>query len=159
MKKTLKKPIKRGGKSACMIDEVQKLYGFMQKNSLGTLDYKQGDSHVRLVRRQTATVAVPIYSDSANRTQQANKPQQAVHHGLCIKSPLMGIFFRAASPSSPPFFKEGETVKAGQVICLIEAMKVFNEVKAEFDCVITKALVENGKPVKAGQDLFAIEKK
>ena len=75
-----------------------------------------------------------------------------------IKSPLMGIFFRGASPSAPPFVREGEKVKAGDPICLIEAMKVFNEVKANQDCVIKKVLVDNGQPVKPGDALFAIEK-
>ena len=66
----------------------------------------------------------------------------------------MGIFFRGSSPSAPPFIREGEKVKAGTPICLIEAMKVFNEVKAPNDCIIKKVLVENGQPVKPGDLLF-----
>ncbi|PIR16123.1 MAG: acetyl-CoA carboxylase, biotin carboxyl carrier protein, partial [Elusimicrobia bacterium CG11_big_fil_rev_8_21_14_0_20_64_6] len=69
---------------------------------------------------------------------------------------MMGIFYRAPSPSSPPFCKEGDAVKPGHVICMIEAMKVFNEIKAEFPCTIVKCLVENGKPVKSGQDLIIV---
>ncbi|UPT72591.1 MAG: acetyl-CoA carboxylase [Elusimicrobiota bacterium] len=75
-----------------------------------------------------------------------------------MKSPMMGIFYRAPSPSSPPFCKDGEQVKAGQVICMIEAMKVFNEIKAEYPCTIVKCLVENGKPVKSGQDLIIVQR-
>ncbi|MBI4348818.1 MAG: acetyl-CoA carboxylase biotin carboxyl carrier protein, partial [Elusimicrobia bacterium] len=79
--------------------------------------------------------------------------------GLTVKAPMMGIFYRASSPSSPPFVKRGDQVKRGQVICLIEAMKVFNEIKADFDCVIEELLLENGKPVKAGQDLYLVTRK
>jgi biotin carboxyl carrier protein len=71
---------------------------------------------------------------------------------------MMGIFYRAPSPSSPPFCKEGDQVKAGQVICMIEAMKVFNEIKAETSGTIVKFLLDNGKPVKAGQDLLYISR-
>ena len=79
--------------------------------------------------------------------------------GSRIKSSITGIFYRAPSPSSPPFVKEGDTIRTGQVLCIIEAMKVFNEIKAEIDCTIIKVLVENGKPVTANHDLFVMEKK
>ncbi|MEQ1919601.1 MAG: acetyl-CoA carboxylase, partial [Elusimicrobiota bacterium] len=85
--------------------------------------------------------------------QHAAAPAPA---GTAVKSPMMGIFYRAPSPSSPPFCKEGEVVKPGHVICMIEAMKVFNEIKAEYPCTIVKYLVENGKPVKSGQDLIIV---
>ena len=75
-----------------------------------------------------------------------------------MKSALTGIFFRGSTPSAPPFVTEGAQVAKGDVICLIEAMKVFNEVRADFPCVIKKVLVENGKPVKQGDALFAIER-
>ena len=162
MTKTAKKQCCKTGS---VIDEVQKLYDFMQKNKLETIEYQGNDTQVRLVRKRPTQVPipVPIYTNAAPNGQTATNQSQAnvpaEYTGETIKSPLMGIFFRAASPSSPPFFKEGETVKAGQVLCLIEAMKVFNEVKTEFDCVVTKVLVENGKPVKPGQDLFAVERK
>ena len=77
---------------------------------------------------------------------------------LAVKSSMMGIFYRAPTPSSPPFAKEGDSVKPGQVLCIIEAMKVFNELKAEFAGTLVKTLVENGKPVKAGQDVFWIQR-
>jgi acetyl-CoA carboxylase biotin carboxyl carrier protein len=78
--------------------------------------------------------------------------------GQAIKSTMMGIFYRAPSPSSPPFVKEGEMVKPGQILCMIEAMKVFNEIKAEFPCTVLKTLLDNGKPVKSGQDIFLVKR-
>ena len=72
---------------------------------------------------------------------------------------MSGIFYRAPTPSSPPYVRESDTIKTGQVICVIEAMKVFNEIKAEEDCIIVKVLTENGKPVEPNQNLFQIKKK
>ena len=71
---------------------------------------------------------------------------------------MMGVFYRASSPSSPPFVKEGDTVKPGDVLGLIEAMKVFNDVKAELSGKVIKHLLDNGKPVKVGQPILWIEK-
>ena len=143
--------------------ELKKLYDFMQGNQLETVEYQQGGMHLRLSRRKPAQVSVPVpVMTGAMPTQQQQAQQPAAnqpYQGQSVKSPLMGIFFRASSPSSPPFVREGETVKSGQVLGLVEAMKVFNEVKAEFDCVVNKVLVENGKPVKSGEALFAVERK
>lgn len=73
-----------------------------------------------------------------------------------INSPITGIFYRSASPQSPPLVKEGESVEAGTTLCIVEAMKVMNEIKAESGCKITKILAQNGKPVAKGQALFQI---
>lgn len=143
-------------KDSPALSEVKQIYKFMQDNNLGTVDYEQGGTHVRLVRMPPAQIAVPVAAGALEEQegQSAPRPQ----YSQTIKSPLMGIFFRGSSPSAPPFVKEGEQVKAGTPICLIEAMKVFNEVKASNDCIIKKVLVENGQPVKPGDLLFAIEK-
>jgi len=71
---------------------------------------------------------------------------------------MSGIFYRSPSPSSPPYVREGDNIQKGQVLCIIEAMKVFNEIKADFNFKILKVLVENGKPVTTNQDLFLIER-
>jgi len=150
-----KKPAAKA-KDTAALAEVKQLYKFMQDNNLGTIDYEQKGVRVKLVRQAPATVAVPVAAGSAFFADDA--PAAAAQYAQTIKSPLMGIFFRGASPSAPPLVKEGETVKAGTPICLIEAMKVFNEVKASHDCIIKKVLAENGQPVKPGDPLFAIEK-
>lgn len=74
-----------------------------------------------------------------------------------ISTPITGVFYRSSSPQSPPFVKEGETVNASSTLCIVEAMKVMNEIKAEMQCKIIKILVENGKPVTLGQGLFEVE--
>ena len=78
--------------------------------------------------------------------------------GDTVKSPITGVFYRAPSPSSPSFVKEGDIVGAGKTLCIVEAMKVMNEVKSESGMKILKILVENGKPITSSQDLFLIEK-
>lgn len=78
--------------------------------------------------------------------------------GETITSPIVGTFYRAASPEAPAFCEEGQVVEKGQVICLVEAMKMFNEIEADFKCKIVKICVENAQPVEFGQPLFVIEK-
>jgi acetyl-CoA carboxylase biotin carboxyl carrier protein len=77
--------------------------------------------------------------------------------GHIVKSPMVGTFYRSSSPGAKPFAEVGDTVKAGQPVCIIEAMKIMNEIEADKDGVIAKILVDNGKPVEYGQPLLIIE--
>ena len=140
--------------------EVKQLYGFMQDNNLDTIEYDQKGLYLRLVKAKPAVVPVPVsVGGAAISSSAAGAPVPAQEqYKEVIKSSLMGIFFRGSTPSAPPFVKEGARVEKGDVICLIEAMKVFNEMRAEFPCIVKKVLVENGKPVKQGDPLFAIER-
>jgi len=85
-------------------------------------------------------------------------PVAAVESGETINSPIVGTFYRAASPEAAPFAEVGQVVEKGQVICLVEAMKLFNEIEAEFKCKIVKICAENAQPVEFGQPLFVVEK-
>ena len=147
-------------KESPILKEVKQLYGFMQDNNLDTIEYDQKGLYLRLVKAKPAMVPVPVsVGGSAVAASGAHPavPAQEQYKEV-IKSSLMGIFFRGSTPSAPPFVKEGARVEKGDVICLIEAMKVFNEMRAEFPCIIKKVLVDNGKPVKQGDALFAIER-
>ena len=152
----VKKP---AAKESPILKEVKQLYAFMQDNNIDTLEYDQKGLYLRLVKAKPAMVPVPVNigGTTASAGSPAAAPVQEQYKEV-IKAPLMGIFFRGSTPSAPPFVKEGARVEKGDVICLIEAMKVFNEIRAEFPCVIKKVLVENGKPVKQGDALFAIER-
>ena len=159
-------PEKKNG-SGSPLSEVKGFYEFMVEQRLETLEYDHQGLHVRLVRQKAATVPVPMAvpvsmaapAHAISHSAPAPAPPSVPAGGLAIKSPMMGIFYRANSPSSPPFVKAGDTVKKGHVLCLIEAMKVFNEVKADYDCTVLNVLLDNGRPVKAGQDLFIVERK
>ena len=147
-------------KESPILKEVKQLYGFMQDNNLDTIEYDQKGLYLRLVKAKPAVVPVPVsVGGAAISSSAAGAPVPAQEqYKEVIKSSLMGIFFRGSTPSAPPFVKEGARVEKGDVICLIEAMKVFNEMRAEFPCIVKKVLVENGKPVKQGDPLFAIER-
>jgi acetyl-CoA carboxylase biotin carboxyl carrier protein len=170
MAKKTQAPKKTNG-STGPLDTLKAVYAFMTQNGLDSVEIAEDGAQIKLVRRkaQTTQVAVPVpvavggaayaapsSAPSVHAAPAHSAPAAALPAGQAVKSPMMGIFYRAPSPSSPPFCKEGEVVKVGQVICMIEAMKVFNEIKAEYPCTIGKYLVENGKPVKAGQDLISI---
>lgn len=159
--KTAKKtaPKKSAVKESPILKDVKQLYAFMQDNHLDTIEYDQKGLYLRLVKAKPAMVPVPVNvggSASAGGAQNFAPVQE--QYKEVMKSALTGIFFRGSTPSAPPFVKEGAQVAKGDVICLIEAMKVFNEVRADYPCVIKKVLVENGKPVKQGDALFAIER-
>lgn len=166
MKKTSKKNVstkpnkavtKTAVKESPILKEVKQLYSFMQDNQLDTIEYDQKGLYVRLVKSRPAVVPVPV-AVGAMTSSGGNTSVVQEQYKEVLNAPLMGIFFRGSTPSAPPFVKEGARVEKGDVICLIEAMKVFNEMRAEFPCIIKKVLVENGKPVKQGEPLFAIER-
>lgn len=105
-----------------------------------------------------ASVAAPAaVAPVAAPTAAAAAPAAEVS-GETINSPIVGTFYRAASPEAAPFVEEGQVVEKGQVLCLVEAMKLFNEIEAEFKCKIVKVCLENAQPVEFGQPLFVIQK-
>lgn len=162
MKKTVKKATPKKAavkteKESPILKDVKQLYAFMQDNAIDTIEYDQNGLYLRLVKAKPAVVPVPVAAGAVAASNGTPAPVQEQYKEV-IKAPLMGIFFRGSTPSAPPFVREGAKVKKGDVICLIEAMKVFNEVRANFDCTIQKVLVENGKPIKQGDALFAIER-
>jgi len=107
------------------------------------------------VERPTLTTAPPLPHPPSNTTGSAlPTPQSGAKQAL---SPFVGTFYRAAAPSAAPYVKEGQSVKRGDVLCIIEAMKLMNEIEAEFPGKIISVLVENGQPVEFGEPLFLIE--
>lgn len=136
-----------------ILSQIRDCYEFMRQSGLETLEFAQDDMHLRLVRKGHGPGLTVAPQSPIPGPQSPNYPANT----QSIKSPMAGIFYRASSPSSPPYIKEGQAVRPGQVICLVEAMKVFNEIKADQSCRILKALVENGKPVKSGQEIFLAE--
>lgn len=106
---------------------------------------------------QIAQVAHDMGAPAAAAIQQAAAPPPPVANGVEVPAPIVGTFYEAPSPDAPPFVKIGDVVEVGQVLCIIEAMKLMNEIEAETKGVITEVLVQNGEPVEYGQALFRIE--
>ncbi|MBI2832915.1 MAG: acetyl-CoA carboxylase biotin carboxyl carrier protein [Acidobacteria bacterium] len=111
----------------------------------------------------TATLPAPAAAAPARETPPSiaepapEAGEEADYDLAVVSSPIVGTFYRSAEPASPPFVEVGETVKKGQVLCIIEAMKLMNEIESEYDGDLVKIYVENGQPVQYGERLFALK--
>ncbi len=143
----------------------------MKDNDIVELELEEGEFSVAL-RKQGAfaptampgmTMAAPMAMPMAAPAPAAGAPAPAENPAddpglIQIKSPIVGTFYRTPSPEAPPFVQEGDAVKKDSVVCIIEAMKIMNEIRAEADGKIERVLVESGEPVEYGQPLFLIRK-
>jgi acetyl-CoA carboxylase biotin carboxyl carrier protein len=147
------------------LEQLKELYELMLEKNLDALELKDEESSIKLIRRHHTVPAgvvfhqAPTARPAANLTETAAAPEAGAEAPdfPSITAPLAGVFYRASSPTSVPFVREGEVVDTGQTLCIVEAMKVMNEIKAEASCKIIKIIAENGRPVTAGQVLFHIE--
>ena len=146
------------------VTQLQDLYDLMVEEGLEAVELKDEESRIRLTRRGHGAWQshmlhhVPMAAPAA-RAPSAPVPSSdaAASDQDAITSPLAGVFYRASSPTSAPFVKEGDVVDSGQTLCIVEAMKVMNEIKAEKRCKIGRIVAENSRPVNAGQPLFKVE--
>ncbi len=104
-----------------------------------------------------APVAAPAPASVPTPASKAEAPKEDTSKYVEVKAPIVGTFYRTPSPDADPFVREGDTVKKGQVLCIIEAMKLMNEIESEVSGVIRKVMVSNGDPIEYGQVLFLIE--
>lgn len=144
------------------IKEIEKLVYLLEKS--GILEIEVTDFWGRKVRISkssshalTSQVQKASVSVEKKKELPEEKPQEQKENLVKIRSPIVGTFYRASSPDSPPYVEVGDVVKPGQVVCIIEAMKLMNEIESEVDGTLTKIFIENGKPVEYGQRLFAIQ--
>ena len=146
------------------LEPVQELYEFMLEKGLDAIEVKDEDARIKLTRRFHSPAAVPVHlarapeaGRSSPQAEAAAEVPEEVSSAAIIPTPLAGVFYRASSPTSAAFVKENDVVDPGQTLCIVEAMKVMNEIKAESRCRIVKIVAENGRPVTAGQPLFQFE--
>ena len=147
------------------LEEITKIAELMSANDLAELSIESPDVKISMKRGAsqaaqivTVAAAAPVAAAPAAAAPAAPAAAPAAAKKVeSINSPIVGTFYSAPSPDTPAFVKVGTKVKEDSVVCIIEAMKVMNEIKAERAGVITKVLVENGKPVEYGQPLFEIE--
>jgi acetyl-CoA carboxylase biotin carboxyl carrier protein len=149
------------------LKDIKAIIDLMKKNSITEFELERQDSKIRLKRGLNGATPVVQYDEPATITGMApNVPTisaapaavaQPVATGeIDIKSPMIGTFYRAPSPEAGSYVEVGTEVNAESVVCIIEAMKVMNEIKSEVKGVVTQVLVENGKPVEFGQPLFKV---
>lgn len=145
--------------------KLKTLIDLVSESNVSELEITEADGKVRIVKAGAApivmqTVAAPAVAAPAVPAAvapAAEAPAAPVETGHVVKSPMVGTFYRASSPGAKAFADVGDAVKAGQAVCIIEAMKIMNEIEADMDGTITKILVENGQPVEYGQPLFIVE--
>jgi len=142
------------------LKRIKQLVELMQANGLTDIEIKHGDGHVILRRNSLTTVSIPVghaapVSPSPIVAPSAPVAQDEVNTTV-IKSPMVGTFYAASSPDAPPFAKVGDTVTPEKTVCLIEAMKVYNEIQAECSGRIVAVLVKNGDTVEFGKPLFRV---
>jgi acetyl-CoA carboxylase biotin carboxyl carrier protein len=147
------------------VKKVRKFIELMNEHDLAEIDLRQGDQRIRLRRGPEAVTMTampmaqaPMASAPAARSagSEAATPAHDAN-ALVIRSPMVGTFYAAASPDSPPFVKVGDQVGPETTVCIVEAMKVFNEIPAECAGRIAAVLVQSGDPVEFNQPLFKVE--
>ena len=146
------------------VKKVRKFIELMNEHDLAEIDLKQGDQRIRLRRPEAVTMsAMPAMPMSAAPSVSAGGAQKAADAAaeeskfLVIKSPMVGPFYAAASPDTPPFVKVGDRVGPETTVCIVEAMKVFNEIPAECAGRIVAVLTQSGDAVEFNQPLFRVE--
>ncbi len=150
------------------LKEIQHLVEIINASDLDEMIIKEGESEITL--RRTSSKAAVVYqaAPAAQPVQRAAAPEQSVPAQVAapapaasdlleIRSPIVGTFYRSPSPDSPAFVSAGDKIKSGDALCIIEAMKLMNEIEAEVSGTIVDILVENGQPVEYNQVLFRVK--
>lgn len=155
--------------------KLKKLIELVEESGISELEIAEGEEKVRISK---AVASAPDYAwaqylqanamslpqgqtqavaETSSAESQVADDKDAVPDGHVVKSPMVGTFYRAPSPGASPFAEVGQTVKVGDTLCIIEAMKLLNEIEADKNGVVKAILVENGQPVEYGEQLFVIQ--
>jgi acetyl-CoA carboxylase biotin carboxyl carrier protein len=147
------------------IRKVKKLIELLEESDVAEIEIHEGEESVRISRGSTAVfapmaapvAAAPMAAPAPAAAPVAAPAAEPEIQGHAVRSPMVGTFYSAPSPEASAFVKEGDTVSAGQTLCIIEAMKILNQIESDKAGKVTKILVENGQPVEFDQPLFIIE--
>lgn len=152
--------------------ELKELVRFLDKTGFTEFEYEGEDFRIYLSKQINVVQNVPqtnfipqaqsVVTYDTNKSLQVSmeeeSPKEETDNFIEIKSPIVGTFYEAPAPGAEPFVREGDIVKKGKTLCIVEAMKIMNEIEAEFDCKIVKKLGLNGEPVEYGETIFLVEK-
>ena len=144
-------------------DEIKELIQIFNESGVAEMEVQRGENRLRLRRGPTAQeLVVPMAAHAPAPAPHATpavppaKPSAPEPNHTIVKSPIVGTYYDSPSPDAPPFVKIGDSVEPGQVLCIIESMKLMNEIEAEIAGTIVHKLAENGRPVEYGEALFAV---
>jgi acetyl-CoA carboxylase biotin carboxyl carrier protein len=150
------------------ISYIKKIIKLLENSSIDEIEIEEEGKKLRVARNKPSSVAyapamtlpapaLPAATAAAPAPAPAAVPagERSYHE---VRSPIVGTFYRAPSPDADPYVTEGQSVRSGQVLCIVEAMKLMNEIESDVEGTIVKILVENGKPVEYNQPLFLIDK-
>lgn len=138
------------------LDDLKELISLLKDTDITELQVEKDGTKVK-IRRQMMLSSIEMHPKTQVVVEKSKETEDDMQRLITITSPIVGTFYRAPSPDAPPFVDAGTVVKKGQVICIIEAMKLMNEIESEVDGIIVRVLVENGQPVEYGEPLFVIE--
>ena len=143
------------------IRKIKTLIDMLEESNLNEIEVSQGDESVRISKGKDPLDYIENNqintSISSQEKVSKNEDETRKFVGNQVKAPLVGTFYRKPSPDSDPFVKVGDIVKKGQVLCIIEAMKMMNEIKSEFDGEVSSIEIEDGQPVEFGQTIIVIQ--
>ena len=144
------------------IRKIKKLIEMLQESDLMEIEVKEGEESVRIMRggQSLSGANQTLVSSGSNHTSLDSTPaplEVPEESGSSIKSPIVGTFYRKPAPDKPSFVEIGDRVEAGDVVCIVEAMKMMNEIKSEFTGAVTAIKVEDGEPVEFDQQLIIVE--
>ena len=152
------------------IRKVKKLIELLQESGISEIEVHEGEESVRISSHHTTGAqqyavqapvnipqvsAVPVQNPFAPVANEASMP--LVDEGHIVKSPMVGIFYSSPSPDTSPFVEIGQTVDKGDILCIVEAMKIMNQIESDVSGVVSKIFIENGEPIEYGQPLFAFK--
>lgn len=149
--------------------KIKKLIEMLQESDLNEIEVKEGEESVRINRKKESVIHASTPISVGQNLNQSSAPlsqtdNSEIENGQAaedlnhITSPMVGTFYRKPAPDKEPFIEVGQTVKKGDTVCIIEAMKMMNQVKSEFDGKVVAINIEDGDPVEFGQELISIEK-
>ena len=148
-------------------DELRDLIRIVEESEIDELEISRWGKTVRIVKRRSVPRSEPSPAETVSAAAAppppvpdsagAAEPREESSADHVVESPMVGTFYRAPAPEAPPFVEVGDTVRTGQTLCILEAMKLMNELQSEVNGVVRKILVENTAPVEYGQPLFEIE--
>jgi acetyl-CoA carboxylase biotin carboxyl carrier protein len=153
---TRRKPPPRPDEPA-VVELVRQLGGLLGELNLGEVEVAIGETRIRLTRSPSGAGPIGTPGGHSAALSLATAGAAAPSGAVIVEAPMVGTFYRASSPTADPYVQPGDVVKEGQTLCIIEAMKLMNEIEARAAGRVAKILVENGQPVEYGQPLFHID--